>query len=539
MAGFGPQYAVSASRLNEGEGNWNRDGSFLVRVAENVTIRILAESATDQVAKEGMHEVTLQIPDGKWTVTYWVDDRKWHTYHDVWVDSTPPRIVGLETVATASDERTYILGEGATVTDAVSLTVLELPGRRVLGRTLPVELSGLADGLQAYLVSARDEAGNYANATVQVHVGTAANLPPGKYTFGVVARYTNDVRLWDLTHPEKYLSRAAARAAAGEEFLGDGFGVTPEDSAVQEVVAEVVTPEMNTVQAALALYKWFSDELDYDETRLDSDTLLTPHQVILDTEAADGASTKTEGLVDDGAGNSVHGGICRDLAGTFVSLLRASGIPARLVSGYVAGTVDGFHAWVEFYAGPIPGADGKAQSPWMPVDVSTIDGPYREQVMLQSFGIKLPDYLPLRSVPAADEVEGWSTALSVHYTWPQGTGAASPKIEFRKDLTSDFSYSGVLCFNAKTNARRLADDTNACGTGYDAAFPDFVRQTSRTIDYGIDVVSAPKGTRVVAEVAYPFQSDVEPDQVVYQFYGTAVEDQRQGKAVSTFDAPVA
>src|SRR5205085_262029 len=64
------------------------------------------------------------------------------------------------------------------------------------------------------------------------------------------------------------------------------------------------------------------------------------------------------------------GGVCRDLAALYVSLLRGDGIPARLVAGYLSGRVEGFHAWVEFYGGT-----GHGPSAWVPVDVSGIDGP--------------------------------------------------------------------------------------------------------------------------------------------------------------------
>ena len=59
-------------------------------------------------------------------------------------------------------------------------------------------------------------------------------------------------------------------------------------------------------------------------------------------------------------------GVCQDIAHLTVGLLRASGIPARYVSGYlhpkveaeVGETVDGqSHAWVEWWAGEWTGFD--------------------------------------------------------------------------------------------------------------------------------------------------------------------------------------
>lgn len=537
-AGFGPYgstHEVSATRLEEGQ--WNRDSTFRVMTKDNATIRIVATDGGREVTAEGLNDVSITIPDGTWTVTYWIDGRKWNTHHDVRIDTTPPGIVGLQTLAEAEPGGSYLLGNGAAVSDAVGLWVTDLRSGEILSRTLPLLLTDLPVGLQAYMVSARDEAGNFNNVTVQVHVGSAADLPDGQYTFGVVARYTNTIRLWDLTDPTVYLSIDDAQAQVPPTYLGSGFGVTPNDAEVRRVVAEVVRADMNTMQAAIALYQWFADNLEYDETRLESELLLSPRQVLTDSEDPEGRDCDDEtgqapdcdGIVKDGPGNGVRGGICRDLAATFVSLLRAAGVPARLVSGYVAGTVNGFHAWVEFYAGSVAG-----QSPWVPVDVSTIDGPFRPDGFLQSFGIQLPEYLPLRSVPPAGETEGWSTAISVHYTWPQGTGQGTPDVQFRKSLTADYSHTGVLCFNTATRARLVAGNDREC-TGFTFYIDDFVRQTERLIDYGIEVVSAPKGTNVRAEVAYPFEDDIHPDRVVYQFYGPPMTlDSRTGKATSEF-----
>jgi transglutaminase-like putative cysteine protease len=537
----GSNLRVQATPLNEGLGNWNRDNTLRVLVVgENVTIRIVASKAGSDVVAEGIRDVTLTIPDGTWDITYWVDGRKWYTYRDVQVDTTPPRVEGLETMASVEEGAAYDIGAGASVTGAVAVTVIDLDTGQRIGTGLPVRVEGLRGGLRAFLVSARDEAGNHANLTVQVRVGSATELPAGRFDFGVVARYTNTVRMWDLSRPDRYLTSSEARRAVDGAHLGAGYGISPDDEVVQGVVRDVVRAEMNTMQAALALYEWFADNLDYDTSRLESDTLLTPRQVILDTEDSQGRDcpdpkdASCDGLVMDGQGNGVRGGICRDLAATFVSLLRAAGIPSRLVSGYVAGNVNGFHAWVEFYAGAVDG-----QSPWVPVDVSTIDGPYRPESMLQAFGIQLPEYLGLRSVPEAAEVRGWSTALRVQYQWPQGTTSRAPDIEFRKELETDFTYYGAICFNLQTKARIVVDAARgsrpSCPSQYTHFFPDFVRETERTIDYGIEVLQAPKGTRVRAEVAYPFPADITPDNVVYRYYGPLERiDSTAGKAYAEF-----
>jgi hypothetical protein len=533
-----PDYHVAITEMAQGPDQWNRDNRFEVRVDEGVNVQINA-TATDgrEVGTAGLGDVTLRIPDGTWAIHYAVGGYEWGNLDGVQIDTTPPQISGLEVVGSADASHSYVLGVGARISGASGLTVTDLQTGAVLGTTLPLTLRNLADGLQAFLVAARDEASNFANATVQVRVGTAADLPAGRNSFGVVARYTNSVRLWDLTRPQEYLSPEAARQAVGGDYLGAGYGITPTEPAVTQIVSSTVTSGMNTAQAALALYHWFADHLQYDRSRLEASDLLTPREVILDSEDPNGLDANHDGLVDDsgtpGHGNGVHGGVCRELAATFVSLLRAAGVPARLVSGYVAGNVNGFHAWVEFYAGAVAG-----QSPWMPIDVSSIDGSFSDSVLLQSFGILQPEYLALREIPSAAEVQGWSAALGVSY--PQSPpGQPAPVITFADNVTDTFSHVGTLCFNPTTHARRLADTGDACGPGYGFFLAGFIKDTERIIDYGVLVERAPAGMRVTASVAYPFPDSVTPNDVIYQFYPSSVsftKDTNAGKAVAQFTA---
>lgn len=530
-----PGYHVRAT-IPEEDG-WNTDSRFQVTVEEAVEIRIWADSADGRhVEKSGVGDVTLEIPDGVWDLAYSVGGHDWNSYDGLRFDTTPPTITGLELVGNARDG-SYTLGQGATVQGQVALSVIDLQSGQLLSTGLPYTLTNLPDGLQTYLVSARDEAGNLNNLTVQVRVGSAVDLPAGKHTFGVVARYTNRLQLWDLTNLKAYASPADARAATQGAYLGSGYAVTPDEPAVRDVAESTVSPSMTTAEAALALYRYMADNLEYDETRLDNNNILTPRQALLDTEDPDGRdcadpegkAAACDGIVQDGAGNGVRGGICRDLAATYVSLLRAAGVPARLVSGYVGGGVNGFHAWVEFYGG-LAGSP----SPWVPVDVSAIDGAYRDSVMVQAFGISLPEYLPLRDVPPSGEKAGWSTALGVRYEWPPS--APEPVIRFEKDISEQHTEQKVLCFNPQTRARGVAQTASSCGSGYGYYLAGFTTATTRTIDYGIHVVSAPPSTQVNAQVAYPFPEAVVPNEVDYQFYGKAfTKDTEGGKAVAQFE----
>ncbi len=537
--GFGPQCSYHVAITPISDNALTTDNRFRVEVTEDEPVHIEATASDGRfVQQDGQQKATLVMPDGTWDVSYSVHGNRCNSYSGVRVDTTPPTITGLQALANADSGRHYRLGVGVTISGAASTRVMDLRDNSLIATSLPVDLNNLADGVSAYLVSARDEAGNYANATVQVRVGSAVDLPAGKYTFGVVARYSNDLILWDITDPASYMTVAQASAATGGHDLGAGYGVTPADAEVQRVVAATVTPGMTSAERALALLKYMMRNLHYDTSRLDNDHLLTPHQVLLDMEDsagrdctdASGKAPDCDGLVMDGSGNGVKGGICRDLAATYVSLLRAAGVPARLVSGYVAGNVNGFHAWAEFYGGAPAAHPG--QAPWVPVDVSNVDGTYSDSVLLQSFGIQLPEYLTLRAVPETSEVQGWSTALGVHYQYPQGT--PEPKITFQKSVAADFTRPGVLCFDPQTRSRAPADSESAC-TSFGFYLPHFTLSTTRSIDYGILVESAAKGTQVRAEVAYPFPESVAPNHVDFLFYGPLDgQDKVAGKADANF-----
>ncbi len=500
-----PDLPVKTSDLSEDD--WNRDPRFRVVVDDPGHDVVITATSTDgrEIKAEGVSDVTLELPDGTWDVRYSIDGHKWDHLDDVRIDATPPAFQGLVRIADATGS-SYELGAGARIDGASSVTITDLGTGLVIGNAIPVPLSGLSDGLHAYLVSARDEAGNTANATVQVRVGTATELPAGKYDFGVVARFSTAAQVWDLH--ASYLTPAEARAQANNEWLGAGFGIDPSDPAVKAVVASEVRPDMDTVEAARALYEYMADHLEYDDQRLEGEGLMTPRQVLLDSEDAQGRDEDADGLVDDGDGNGVAGGICRDLAATYVSLLRAAGIPARLVSGYVGGSVNGFHAWVEFYAGSVNG-----QPAWMPVDVSPIDGPYDVGGLLQAFGIRIPDYLALRVIPPSGEVEGWSTALGVAYSVPGGS--APPRIEFAKDVNLVATDRGTLCFNDVTLERIFVGAGQDCPARFGFFVGDYITFAERIVDYGIDIGSAPAGTHITADVAYPTASGGATD---YQFY---------------------
>lgn len=547
---------IPVSRTPLVEGDWNRETRFLVFVQQpgGAEVRIEATSAGGEVRESvgvstADDPVFVDLGDGTWTVTYHVAGHKWETFRDVRIDGTPPEPVGLERVGDAQDGA-YTVGVGATVPSDARVELVDRDGR-LLATALPHTVTGLASGLHSYTLTLTDEAGNRWSGTVQVRAGDAVTLPEeGAYSFGIVARYTNEVRVWDLSDLDAYLSpddaRTRAAALDGGPWMGAGYGIDPDDAAVRQVVQETLLPsDDTTAEIAYRLFEWMYDNLEYDETRLQSNTLMLPHQVIGDTEHPDDRDGDADGLVDDGSGNGVRGGVCRDLAATYVSLLRAAGVPARLVSGYLAGEVDGFHAWVEFYGGDLPGNPG----PWVPVDVSPIDGAWGEEgsngaargpsSAMQSFGIRLPEYLALRAVPSEGEVAGWSTALSAHYQY--GAGDQPPSLSFEKAVQVQGQEDvGVLCFDLETRQRVVASAPRDCGQMW--YVKDFVRLTERIIDYGVHIDDARRGTSFDAQIAFPFSESVQPDAVDFVPYTNPVEgkefgfewDRAAGKLVAEF-----
>lgn len=499
---FRPDYAVAATSVEVGASAWNRDGLFRVEVAEAVEVVIEAtERSGLTLGGIGLGSAEVSLPDGVWAIAYTVGGYEWGNLDPVRVDATAPRFLGLTPVLVVADGDA-ILGEGASIEGATNVTVLDQDVDGVVATGLPVLLRGLTPGLHLYTITATDGAGNTADATVQVRVGSTADLPAGLLDFGVVARYNNALRLWDITNLDRYLSPASAQAAVPGYTLA-GHGIAPDDSDVVAIVAAEVPADASTGEVAYALYTWMAENLEYDESRLDETNLLTPAETL-----------------------AAGGGVCRDLAALYVSLLRAAGVPARLVTGYVAGNVNGFHAWVEFY-----GAPSSEPSPWVPVDVSPIDGPASATLTLSSFGIQLPEYLMLRQLPPSAEVPGWETAGSLRSSWPQGKPA--PDVVFDESVTNSRTQQGVLCIQLATLARSAALRERDCPRSTTHIQPRFTLATERVMDYGIDIVSAPSGTTVSATLAYPF-ADAVGDLVVYEFYGPAfVRDEAAGVVRAT------
>lgn len=490
---------------------WNTGGLFSVHVreAQAVLVEITATAPNGQTLRESgpsseaLPPVELAIPDGTWTIRYTLDGTKWETFERARFDSTPPTLTGLQTLGDAVNGA-YRIGEGVTLEPGTTVEVVDQKTGLTIARSLPKPVSGLPDGIHAYDVVARDEAGNTLVEQVMVRAGSATFLPEGGATLGVVARYTLGAEVWDISDLDAWLTPGQARAAVDGAWLGSGRAIAPEDDDVEGVVAQVVQPAMSSGEVAFALFRWMADELDYDKARLDANDLLEP------------AAT-----IDNG------GGVCRDLAALYVSLLRAAGVPARLVTGYLGGEVNGFHAWVEFYGG-----DGHGPAPWVPVDVSAIGSssdraPYTPEAALQAFGMRHTDMLPLRIISESQEDGEWSTAVSMRKEW----SGQEPQVTLVKDFRPETQVPGVLCVHmeelrreaipARSNPPRAED----CGASYSAGITSFILRATHILDYGAEVgANAASSATVTLTLSVPTPQAVAPGKVETRRYGAQFED---------------
>ena len=119
--------------------------------------------------------------------------------------------------------------------------------------------------------------------------------------------------------------------------LNENGRIQATDPAIVAMAKQIVGTEQNPYIKAWLLFHWITQNITYSPT----------------TTAAGGASQVLQSRI----------GICSDFADLYVAFLRDEGIPARVVSGWLAdaGTPSnsGWHSWVEFY---IPGHG------WLPAD---------------------------------------------------------------------------------------------------------------------------------------------------------------------------
>lgn len=111
---------------------------------------------------------------------------------------------------------------------------------------------------------------------------------------------------------------------------------------VRHLSKEITGQKSTPIEKTRAIYNYVLKKMKYDKSQ--------PYCTMGDTEFA----------LDSGLGN------CTNFHSLFISLARASGIPAKFIIGYPLpedkeGQLNGYHCWVEFYLPDIG---------WVPADIS-------------------------------------------------------------------------------------------------------------------------------------------------------------------------
>jgi transglutaminase-like putative cysteine protease len=248
------------------------------------------------------------------------------------------------------------------------------------------------------------------------------------YTEPVRASF-NEVRMTPLTLPSQFVLESKVSAGSGvpiwtyADYWGtyvSVFDITdPHQSLVIRAQAMVETGQVMTGQPPLL--SWEEIRAAAPQGRLLEFLLSTPLTTVtpavagtvLDAvhdatpvEAAEqiaagvraqvaymtgstGVRTSAQEAWDQGQG------VCQDMAHVTVALLRAAGLPARYVSGYLHADPDAApgqtitgesHAWVEYWAGA-----------WLPLD-PTSGAPVRERHVVVARGRDYTDIPPLRGI---------------------------------------------------------------------------------------------------------------------------------------------
>jgi transglutaminase-like putative cysteine protease len=177
--------------------------------------------------------------------------------------------------------------------------------------------------------------------------GATVQLAPGAKTFewSTTIAFTC-TRKEQVTDLGKLMEDGEEKDAAAAEFLKDDR-LTIVDDRIRKMAADITKGKATTVEKARAIYDYVFDHMAYDK------------------------SGKGWGNGDTNFACDVGRGNCTDFHALFMSLCRASGIPAGFEIGLYApyarkseDKLGGYHCW-SFFRVP-----GKA---WVPVDISEAD----------------------------------------------------------------------------------------------------------------------------------------------------------------------
>ncbi len=225
--------------------------------------------------------------------------------------------------------------------------------------------------------------------TLESRVSAGAGVPVWTYC----DYWGTFVSVFDITDPHESLAIRAQATVETGQVLGDPPPVLPwadlRAQAGSGRLLEFLLPTpLTTVTPAVAATVLPAVH-DADPAEAAEEIASRVRSQVSYMAGATGVRTSAQEAWDQGQG------VCQDMAQVTVALLRAAGLPARYVSGYLHAdpaaepgqTVLGeSHAWVEYWAGS-----------WLPLD-PTSGAPVRERHVVVARGRDYVDIPPLKGI---------------------------------------------------------------------------------------------------------------------------------------------
>ncbi len=229
---------------------------------------------------------------------------------------------------------------------------------------------------------------------------------------------TNGIRLYS---PKEMGIKEAALGAPGylgsETTLNGKRLIDPANQEIMAIAREAMNGSGDTWTVAKSLFIWLKSNTEYYIDPVASNYSRTPVEVL-----------------------HSKNGKCDELAHLYISLLRADGIPARFVKGYlVEKNPDRYlaHVWVEFY-------DGE----WVPVEVAGSGNASNEANF--NFGVLEADHIPVFTDDGTDDSIGEGDVSSGYYYDMPST--------FDFDIYYDFvGYNQTYISSCADGTRELKD----------------------------------------------------------------------------------